>query len=255
MPNIRQLINMQYYRRKIRWCNTPLQEYVDLLNNDTFFSFSRYGDGEWMAILEDDGKTGKNCDAHTFFPAMAAQLRQAITSPSGPYFFGLQNFAVKQLGKKIHHFISSNNITFPWHESDVFHHENLKGTLFPFIEALRHKEVVLIGPPYLRNLNPELVKHSHFIEVPLTDCFLSINEIEDSIRKHARTHAGAVYAFSASMATNCMIHHLYKDIGTTCWMLDLGSLWDGYLAVNTRWFCKRFNWAELLQKNSRPSLP
>lgn len=250
MLNIRQFINLYFYRPKIPFINTSLEEYVTFLREGTFFSFSRFGDGEWAAIF---GSEGANCDGHEFFYAMTEKLRDAVIHPSGSYYMGMQNYAVKQMGRKIYRFLKINGVRICWRQADVFHYANLAGKLYPFIEVLRTKRVILIGPPYLRKIDKALVKYDQFIEVPQHNCFRANEVTREAVLRLASAQSGSVYAFSASMATNCLIHDLFPEIGSTCWMLDLGSLWDGYSNVMTRTFCSRYDWKELLKINSTPS--
>jgi hypothetical protein len=247
MPNIRQYINLLYFKRKIPCVQTPLSEYAAMLNAGTPFSFSRFGDGEWLALL---GRSGSNCDGHEFFPAMSEKLRESIIRPSGEYLFAIQRYAIKQLGREIWRFLKKNRISIIWHFSDVFHYANSSGQLFPFIDALKSRDVVLVGPAYLRGIDKRLVNYADFVEVPRVNCFLSIDRIKQDILTCAQKKPGTVFGFTASMTANCIIHDLYPLIGKEHTMLDLGSLWDGYLGLNTRSFCTEFNWADNFKKNT-----
>lgn len=245
--SIRQWINVHYYRRKISFDDTTrVSTFSSLLEAGTPFSFSRYGDGEWRAIL---GNKGRNCDGHEYFPEMAHQLRDALIHP-GSYFFGMQNYAMRKLGRQLYHFIRKNGISITWHNSDVFHYASLAGELFPLISALRGKEVVMVGPSYLTSLPTDFFPVSHCITVPESNCFLAIDAIEKNILAYAKNHDNIVYAFSASMAANCMIHHLYPRIGASNWLIDFGSLWDCYINMDSRGYLMKYDWKALKRKNT-----
>ena len=81
----------------VRVRRMPLAYYVSMLSGGKPFSFSRFGDGEWNAIL---GKPGQNCDGHAFFPELGADLRDALIQKL-PYLYGMQVRAVKCMGKEI----------------------------------------------------------------------------------------------------------------------------------------------------------
>jgi hypothetical protein len=245
MPNIRQWINKLYFKPKIAFKMTPLSVYVDLLITDTKFSFSRFGDGEWSSIL---GKEGANCDGHHYFPQLADQLRNAVVNPC-PYMYGMQNFAIKNMGRQIYAFIKKHRVMLSWHNSDVFHYANIAGELNPLIRALRKHNVVIIGPHYLRTAFSQLFTVKHFIEIPSKNCFTAIDSIIQEIRTFGKNKSGIVYAFSASMAANCMIHELYPEIGSNNWLIDFGSLWDIYAGVASRSVYKRAGWDEIIRKN------
>ena len=52
--------------------NYEFEFYLNKLKNKEYFSFTRYGDGEWICINNtvDSIITGKNCDGHHYFPEM-----------------------------------------------------------------------------------------------------------------------------------------------------------------------------------------
>ena len=61
-----------------------------LEKNDVFF-YSRFNDGEWSCMRE---KNGKNCDKHQYFKEMSIDLRNAcsseknaVLSENGKYYF------------------------------------------------------------------------------------------------------------------------------------------------------------------------
>lgn len=245
MPNIRQWINKLYFAPKIPMKQMPLSEYVELLNNNTPFSFSRFGDGEWNSIL---GTEGANCDGHTFYPELSNALKSAVVSPY-PYLYGMQNFAIKNMGRQIHAFLKKNNVSIIWNNSDVFHYANCAGELNPLLRALRNKKIVMIGPRHLHQALDRLFHVDTFMEIPDTNCFTAVASIEQAIREYSLNKNGIVYAFSASMAANCMIHDLYPELGATNWLVDFGSLWDIYVGVKSRSVYNREGWDEIIRKN------
>ena len=121
MPNIRQWINKLYYAPKIPFQQTPLGFYIGMFEKREYFSFSRFGDGEWSSII---GKSGANCDEHHYFPEMATRLQNTVIH-SHPYFYGIQNFAIKNMGRQIYGFLKKNRVTRQWHNSDVFNYANI----------------------------------------------------------------------------------------------------------------------------------
>jgi hypothetical protein len=225
----------------------PLSWYVGLLAAQTPFSFSRFGDGEWSAIF---GAAGANCDGHEYFPELGRDLRDAIVKPL-PYFYAMQPRALKTEGARIAAFLSENGIRMHWHDSDVFHEANRTGRLYPLVDQLRRMTVVLIGPASLRAIDPAVFPVSHFIEIPPVNCYEKKHDILSEIVRHAET-AGAspvVYAFSASMTANVLIHDLYPRLGDRSWFIDFGSLWDVYAGVNSRLYFKQGNWDTKKKKN------
>jgi hypothetical protein len=224
--------NLRFAKRALVLQRQPLSFYCDLLKKNTPFSFARYGDGEWAAIL---GRKGANCDGHQYYPDLGRRLSSALKG-GAPYFYGLQDYTLKVDGREIVDYLRSRAIDIPFHNADVFAFANVLGRLGAFVEALRKKPVAIIGPSPLRGL-ARVVPLTEFFEIPSTNCFLQADEVIARIREWGTKRAGVVYLFSASMAANVMIHELFPLLGATNWLIDVGSIWDPYVGLRSRsWF-------------------
>ena len=226
-------------------CREHLAYYVAMLEAGQPFSFSRFGDGEWSAIL---GYSGENCDGHRYFPELGRDLGAALINKQD-YQYGMQYRAVKNLGWGIFRYVRRNRIRMQWHDADVFHYCDNAGTLFPLVRQLRTMRVVVIGPSHLRRLTEKVFTYDHFIEVPLKNCYLEKNRIRDEVKAYYEKKGPALFSFSASMTTNVIIHELFPLMGPTCWFLDLGSLWDSYVGVDSRGGKSPQYWNVLQKRN------
>jgi hypothetical protein len=216
-----------------------------MLRSGTPFSFSRFGDGEWNAILD---RPGENCDGHAFFPELGADLRQALLSPQ-PYVYGMQMRAIRDMGGEIRAFLRKGGISMPWQDADVFHYANNDGLLFPLVKQLRSMKVVVVGPAHLRALSDAVFPYVHFVEIPVKNCYLSRSDIEKGVRAYYESSGPAVFAFSASMTTNVLIQNLFPLMGATSWLIDFGSLWDVYVGVKSRGGYAAEDWSVRIRKN------
>jgi hypothetical protein len=223
----------------------PVIYYSKLLDENKPYSFSRFGDGEWNAVL---GEKGANCDGHEYFPELGRELSLALSHPK-KYLYAMQPYALKSMRTVIEAFLLKNAISVSWQNAEVFHDANKQGRLFPFVNSLRKKSVVMVGPAYLRVLSESLFPLYNFIEVPSVNCYTAKKEIMEAVRKVAAEKDGLVFAFSASMTTNVIIHQLYDELGAKHWLLDLGSLWDIYAGVKSRDVYYKRNWDALIKKN------
>lgn len=223
----------------------PVAYYSKLLDDNKPFSFSRFGDGEWNAIL---GVQGANCDGHEYFPELGRELSLAICRPK-PYIYAFQPFALKSMRMVIEAYCAKNSVSLLWHNAEVFHDANKQGRLFPFVNSLRKKSVVMVGPAYLRMVSDRLFPFYDFIEVPAKNCYTAKNEIREAVRNVAAKKAGLVFVFSASMTSNVLIHQLYDELGAGHWLLDMGSLWDIYAGVKSRGVYHGKDWDALIKKN------
>jgi hypothetical protein len=246
MPPIRQIINLMSVRGKINFERRPLAWYVQKIDRGEPYSFARFGDGEWAAML---GQQGANCDGHQYFPKLGERLRQALIHPLG-YVYGIQHCALRNKGRAIVRFLKRNHVRLDWTDSDVFHRANIAGELFPLIRQLRTMDVVMVGPAHLRKAEKVLFPYREFIDVPLKDCFLAIEEVTARIRMCMAGRSGTVITFSASMAANVMIHDLFPSLGSVNWLLDCGALWDVYAGVKSRNCFETEGWETIIKKNT-----
>jgi len=222
-----------------------LDYYVKLLKSNKPFSFSRFGDAEWAAILDYFGSKsgyaffpgGTNSDGGTFFPEMCEELRHIVLNP-GDYMYGMLDVAMKFLGDKINTFIAKNDIDISWYEGNLFVGASCTGNLFPLIQQLRKMKVVVIGDKKLKKLNEKVFSYDHFIEIPSNNCYLRKDKIKQEILDYYHKKGPAVFSFTAAATTNILIHELFPVMGRDSWLIDFGTLWDVFVGVRSRSYTK-----------------
>ncbi len=190
------------------------------------FSFSRWGDGEWEALL---GYKGKNCDGHTYFPEMGMKLLQIVSNPAR-YYFGLQNFAKKTLGNELVPYLSKQS----WVNSDMLHHASIKGQLHQFFDALNTRRVVIVGPDRLQGL--KAFDWERLIHIPTKDCWMGYPGVKERL---ADIEEDTVVLYCASMMSNVLIDDTWDFHEDTITQIDCGSLFEPYIGVANRTYHKR----------------
>lgn len=224
-----------------------LTDYVNDLQNGKPFSLSRWGDGEWRAVLRgrsqrtlfaDDGSKQRqtdNCDKHRFFPDMNEQLANILRARP-PYRLGLQGLAMRLYGKQITKFCRRHCPSLRWHNSTLLSAAVTKGTLGPFLEGMSRYPLILVGPEYLRPAMGWFQRNPCWhVSVPLLDCFLALEEIEQHIHKIARMISGIfVVSITASMPAGILVDNLYKIYGERAFLFDAGSVYDPLVGQKTR---------------------
>ena len=82
------------------------------------FSLSRFGDGEWAAIL---GFKGENCDGHYYFPELSKELASILKS-NPQYYLATHLKTSDRIRKEVEEYIVKNKITVDFScSSDIFH--------------------------------------------------------------------------------------------------------------------------------------
>lgn len=189
------------------------------------FAFSRWGDGEWSAVL---GIGTANCDGQAYAPLRDDLRRVLLDRPS--YLLGMQPLAMARFGPEIRGWLTQHDLRMPWLNADVFHDLSKSGELPAFVEPLRHRPVILVGPKRLRALS--LIPHVAFVEIPDANAYAAIGDTRAHLSAiAARSAPGTVVALSAGMGANVLIHD-FAHLPLT-W-IDFGSVWEPYVGVANR---------------------
>lgn len=204
------------------------------------FGVANYGDGEWSCIL---GASGENCDGHRYSPELAEDLRHTLFEPGG-YLYGTN--PGDRLRPVVTDWVEAHGVDVRWVEKNELSDANWRGELGPVFAELRKKNVMMVGPPHLRHLPAEVVEPVDVITVPPVNCYDAIHETLAAIRRDCVNVD--VVTFSASMASNVMIHRLYDEMGGDVTLIDLGAIFDPYCGVNSR---KRYRDPENPERISR----
>lgn len=201
----------------------PFDDICRSLTDRTAFAFSRFGDGEFNAIL---GAEGANCDGHEYFPDLGQSLRR-ILSQDPTYLMGLQPLAVMIHGAKQ---ILPFSAGIRWVLADCLQWALVEGRLGKLFDALAEREILLVGPDHLQ----ELARSQGWdhVLVPTRNCWLAYDDTVRSL-KGALPGDDRVVLFCASMMSNVLIDDLYSWNPANTY-LDLGSILDPCAGVHTR---------------------
>lgn len=219
--------------KTIEYCH-PIKPIIDNLINDKPFAFSRYGDGEWNAIL---GVKGHNCDHHEYYPDMGKRLKEIVMSIPA-YMMGMQNRAKRLMGKEINQLM--NGIDIDWINADAFHYASLNGNLHWLFNALKGRKTIMVGPGYLLEIPCSYMTIDDYISIPNKNCWLSHDRILMELRRACEKYkyTNAVFLFCASMMANVLIDELYREFGNIHTFIDAGSVFDPYAGRKTRKYHK-----------------
>lgn len=214
----------------IRLHRFPLAFLAEKLRAGEPFAFSRWGDGEWSAIL---GREGQNCDGQPYTPELRTALSNVLRSrPS--YLLGMQGLAVQRFGAEIETWLGLEALNdLEWADAGVFHKASMKGRFEPMIEALRERGVALVGPARLSRLDGlfPIVRHA---VVPERDAYSTIDAWSVAAAlAAATTRESVVIAVSSGMGAKVLVHDLYGAFpGRT--VIDFGSVWEPYVGHKNR---------------------
>lgn len=196
----------------------------DKLRKQEPFSFARYGDGEWNAIY---GKQGCNCDGHEYFENLGVNLKYAVESQCGinSIIMGLQPLTIaSQRIVDIHKDFPNIN----WVDADSIHNASIDGRMDQLFDALKDRNVILVGPQHLRQ-----IANWYMIFVKPVNCWLHYQTTLEDITSEINRTDKPVVLLCASMMSEVLIdeiHGCFDD--ATC--IDIGSAFDPYVGVKSR---------------------
>jgi hypothetical protein len=225
----------------------PLFDYVDLLNNGTPFSFSRYWDGEIECMVGRMG-LGYNCDKCHYTEGLKKALLKTIEN-NYDYFHAVNqpknNQNTKGLQAQFEQLLLSMESKIKWYDFMVFQYAVETGNFFPMIDALRKKKVLFLGGGHLAKIR-ELLPDAEFIETPSTDAFDKLSEIESQVKK--RMVNDLVVILCLGMASNVFIDDMFPAYGKIITMIDMGSAWDALLGLKSRRWIRKIE-PQIMRKN------
>lgn len=205
----------------IRYMHLSL--YVSRLVHRQHFSFARYGDGEWHAML---GDKGENCDGNLYYPEMGAELRASLNTP----YYHATIPAVKEVGMdRVHAYLDEHGMSDKqWEDGNVFRNALLKGGLRDIRRGLIHRKSVYVGPRFLRDFVLGTLGVDMFVVVPEHNCYVAKDRIINHVKAAIETVSAEIVGFSSGMATKVMIAELYPKYKRRLSMIDFGSVFDPF---------------------------
>lgn len=211
----------------------PLSFFVDCLNRHRAMTIVRYGDGEFSALL---GREGETCDGQPYTRELGMDLLRTLAQPRD-YIYALGPRAAQGLGIDVEAFMRRRGLRIDWHDSEVFIDASTRGDLFPFVEALRTRQVMTVGPAHLRR-SPAYDAVA-FVETPAKDAYRARARLYTEVLREA--YQVDTICFSAGPVAKILIYDLYPHLGQTHSLIDLGSVFDWYCGVDSRGYMRRMD--------------
>lgn len=166
------------------------------------------------------GKIGRNTDNHEYFPDLGKALHRA--SQNADYMVGIQPLSVDRWPGLV-----SEMFPYPLYNADVLHSASIDGKIPEFMEALKGRHLIFVGPAHLYHISGESV---HIVTNPV-NCWNQYKQICNDLEFYLDGVVNAVVLLSCSMMAEVIIDN-FKDEPHT--FIDTGSLFDPYCQVFSR---------------------
>ena len=211
------------------------QWYVDKLNNNEYFSFGMYGDGEWIGIFK-TRVDGANAEDTLYTPKVCDGLIESLRYRADNWYFStpdvLKNAQWTGIGEKIidRHLQKYNVNDIEFIEKEIWDKDVKDCKLQPIIKALKKKNICIISNKALRKLT--FLNYDHFIEIGYPNWF---DDDYDRILKEVLDYGkeDTVYLVAAGLPATILCQDIHKNI-KNCWAFDLGSIWDAFCGIGAQ---------------------
>lgn len=182
------------------------------LRRREYFKLSRWGDGEWGCMK---GWKGGNRDCNEYTPELQQELQRILVSEP-KYYMGLQYGVLYNEDLREYVFNELFTRDANWVNGDILHQASEFGYLGQFVDALKDRNVTIIGAKYFEKL-----PYKHIV-TPETNSF---NQNTVIIQNALQEHDNPVFLVASAMNSNVIIDQLPN--GFTA--IDIGSVFDPYL--------------------------
>lgn len=215
-----------------------LDRFIEMIKADPGFCFARLSDGGFFCIW---GHKGINCDGVVYTGEQADALISVIKDQSITH--GLTSIAVHRARAK--EWLEEQNISIQWYDADVMNKASDDGRLYPFIEYLRERKIVLCGPGHLKKFRGFSIQA--LVECHPTSAFEEVDALEQEIiYRLDKTESDMVLLSAGQGASPFLVsrlHQLEPEVN----VIDVGSLWDPYVGVMSRSGHKKRGWREYIR--------
>ena len=198
-------------------------ELRDKLQGDVPFAFSRWGDGEWIAI-RGAPRAQTNADGNHYFPALGKRLKK-IAQHKQSYYMGCQWGRLFSLRGKYNQ---------DWVQGDIFHTDSKRSNLKWFLDLLNSKHVLYAANPSLK----ELPFIDEFVNMGYKDIWplytKKLSQLKEALKA---VKSPSVCLISAGMAAGVFIDDLWRWNKNITY-IDVGSVFEPYAGRLTRGYHK-----------------
>ena len=217
--------------------------FFNKIKNNEHFKYSRFNDGEIIAINSINNNTLKsNCDGHLYYPDMGKKLKIILETYNNKNNYYLESYkywydnnkVVKLTLDKLYN--KNNNLKFLSYDFIRITHENNSDDFINLLKLLKNKNVIIVGPSYLKQLKKHF-NNFNFIEIPIKNCYLSLDSIINDIKNVNNISSNNIFLLSASMPANIIIDEFKNDTNNS--YIDFGSVWDTFFVSKEYNFIKK----------------
>ena len=243
-----------------------IEDYAQLVEDGTPFSYANIGgDGEMLTIT---GWDGTNSDGRKSTPEKAAALARVLLEPRltlhgyNPGRLDSDKEACAQKWLRDHGInvplrpqlsdpdFGTSKINVRWVHKEIISSANVNGKLRPFLQALRHRPVLVVGTVGLtKKFLKGTLKAKDVVLIPADMGWAQMAEIRDRVHK-------ALDQFPKDGVVTWGLGYIAKVLTWEMALerpeltqIDVGACWDAYCGILHRHGYRREAWKDAMREN------
>ena len=196
------------------------------------FTLVRYQDGEWTCMLKIEPHFSNKIPKYGSEIGPLGDVLLNIIKETPDYFISVNAGTFYERAGLVWPYIKNLKNLFV---GEIFRNVSVNKGLDDFIEVLRDRKVILVGPDWLKKLKGFDREH---VITPFGTLFkknvmdkLEL-DVETLIEKYKKDNP--VILYSCSFPGKIMSDKFYKKYSNTITQIDMGATWDPYCGKQTR---------------------
>jgi 6-pyruvoyl-tetrahydropterin synthase len=216
-------------------------ELLNKLDKKENFSMMRIQDGEWTCIFKIEphytNKMLTRYKSKDIIDELSLKLFEIVKNRPNYYICVNAGTLDQRINIVWPHIKHLNNLVV----GEIFRRVSVEKGLDDFINILKKRDVIIVGPFWLSNLK-NIFNFTHIIS-PFPDLYNTDNinnltkEIENKILSTINNNP--VILYSCAIVAKVLIDKFYKKFEKSITQIDMGAIWDPYCGKVTRPYHKK----------------
>jgi hypothetical protein len=224
--------------------NYTFDYFINLIEENKHFTLTKIGDGELISIFKSIGWLSEtqfgtaNADRHRYYKELGISLHNTLINEKGYYKYfhpGWLNSTIndKNLCKLLQKYVETYKISPPnlCDSRNAFYVDVKNGNLSKLKKVLEERNFIVVSEKRKKNIP---IKYKDFITTPLTNSWLSKEEIKEGVLNMVEKYENPIFGLSIGMPSLVIQDELYPLIGENATMINFGSIWDPFINVYSR---------------------
>lgn len=226
---------------KIEWEYMSYPVFVNKIKNIDNFTLARYQDGDWTCMLKIEPHFSKKELKYGYEIGPLGETLLDILKQKPEYYITVNAGTLhERVGLVWPYLKDLKNLIV----GEIFRSVSVTKGLDNFINVIKNRTVILVGPDYLKNLEGFQREH---IKVPFGNTVGTY--LEKKVMNKIETNLGVliekyknenpIVLYSCGIPAKIMCDKFYNKYSNTITQIDMGAIWDPYCGIISRPYHKK----------------